>query len=297
MFSRANGREAGPTLLAPAGSPQAAEAALEAGADALYAGLKGWSRYGARSELDPGELRACLVLAHARGRRVQVAMNIIPKLREIPGLLRQVDEVHGWGADGLISNDYGLLRAIARRHPDLPLYASVGCGALNDADVAFLGDLGAVTVVLPGTLEPAEFAAIAARVRVGLEVFLHGVDEFVQLGKCWMPSYLKQREVNRVDGVEAIAGSVKRGGVGMCFRICHEPWNLAVNGRPLAPVLLPDRPYSLGDRLPEYLRAGVSVFKIKGRDLPAALVGRLVRGYRQALDRALEGLPAALEVR
>ena len=39
-------------LLAPAGNPEALEAALDAGADLVYVGLKGWSRGGARGELD-----------------------------------------------------------------------------------------------------------------------------------------------------------------------------------------------------------------------------------------------------
>ena len=47
-----------PLLLAPAGSPEAVSAALDAGADAVYVGLKGWSRGGARRELNWDELVA-----------------------------------------------------------------------------------------------------------------------------------------------------------------------------------------------------------------------------------------------
>ena len=47
-----------PVLLAPAGSREAVAAALDAGADAVYVGLKGWSRGGARRELDWDELAA-----------------------------------------------------------------------------------------------------------------------------------------------------------------------------------------------------------------------------------------------
>ena len=45
-------------LLAPAGSPEAVHAALDAGADAVYVGLKGWSRGGGRAELTWEELVA-----------------------------------------------------------------------------------------------------------------------------------------------------------------------------------------------------------------------------------------------
>ena len=54
-------------LLAPGGSPEAVAAALGAGADAVYVGLRGWSRGGARSELEWPELDASARLARARG--------------------------------------------------------------------------------------------------------------------------------------------------------------------------------------------------------------------------------------
>src|SRR5208337_5171468 len=53
------------TLLAPAGNLEAARQAFQAGADAVYVGLRGWSRGGARGECDRKQLRLCLELAHA----------------------------------------------------------------------------------------------------------------------------------------------------------------------------------------------------------------------------------------
>ncbi len=53
-------------LLAPGASVQAAKASLEAGADAVYVGLKGWSRGGARGELTPEEFHEVLALAYPK---------------------------------------------------------------------------------------------------------------------------------------------------------------------------------------------------------------------------------------
>jgi putative protease len=69
-------------LLAPGGSPEAVVAALDAGADAVYVGLRGWSRGGARSELEWPEIAAAARLADARGAELQVALNTIPRPRE-----------------------------------------------------------------------------------------------------------------------------------------------------------------------------------------------------------------------
>lgn len=98
-------RSTRPILLAPAGSLAAAQAALQAGADAIYVGLKGWSRGGPKSELTAKELQNVLVAAHAKGRRVQVALNTVPRQAERRDLMERVGKFIGWGTDGVIVND------------------------------------------------------------------------------------------------------------------------------------------------------------------------------------------------
>src|SRR5205809_656804 len=97
------------TLLAPAGSPDALATALEAGADAVYVGLKGWSRGGARGELDWDELQAAARLADASGAELQVALNTIPKPRERELLLAEIPRLLALGVRTLIVNDAGIL--------------------------------------------------------------------------------------------------------------------------------------------------------------------------------------------
>lgn len=280
------------TLLAPAGSPEAAQAALEAGADAIYVGLKGWSRGGARGELTPEELRQVLGLARERGASVQLALNTIPKGKEVAFLLERLDELRGWGIAGVILNDPGILARVRRRYPDLPLTASIGSGALNLQDVALLEEVGASCVVLPGTLDPSEIAEIRPHVRIQIEVMIHMVEEFHQLGKCWMPSYYRTNPSPMpelpADG-ERLVGSIKRGGAGVCFKVCQQPWGLYRNGHRLDDRILPARQVSRAEEIGAYLEAGVDVIKLQGRSLTPELTFPLVRRFRTAMDAARDG--------
>src|SRR3972149_4983731 len=134
-MSRILHRADAPILLAPAGDPTAAVAALESGADAIYVGLKGWSRGGAKGELTSEELQEVLRAAHARSRRIRVALNTIPGQAERRYLVGRGAELIGWGVE--------------------------------------------------------ERRAIAQVPDVMTEVMIHMVEEFILLGKSWMPSYYR----------------------------------------------------------------------------------------------------------
>ncbi len=300
--------EAAPRLLAPAGSLEAVVAALDAGADAVYVGLKGWSRGGARRELDWDELAAAQREATSAGRRLQVAVNTIPKPRERAQLFERVPALLDLGIDEIIVNDIGIVAALRRQFPQLRLTASIGCGAQTVSDAAFFRDLGAHAVVLPGTVSPAEMREIRAVRGISIEVMIHMVEEFVLLGKCWMPSYVHlapsplpilfpSEAAGAGDAPEGAlkglrqTGSMKRGGVGACFRICQQTWELYAGGRCVDTRFFPSRQISRIVEVRAYAEAGVDVLKLQGRSLPVELLAALVRRYREAIDA--ETAPAA----
>src|SRR6266511_1035522 len=290
-----------PILLAPAGSRQAVAAALDAGADAVYVGLKGFSRGGARRELGWDELAAARREVASAGRKLQVAVNTIPKPQERARLFERVPALLDLGIDEVIVNDIGILAAVRRRFPQLRLTASIGCGARTVADAAFFRDLGAHAVVLPGTVSPAEMREIRTVRGICIEIMIHMVEEFVLLGKCWMPSYvhLAPSPLPAAFPLEAAGagdtpegalkglrqtGSMKRGGVGACFRICQQPWELYADGRRVDARLFPSRQISRIAEVEAYAEAGVDVLKLQGRSLPVELLVALVRRYREAID-------------
>ena len=299
-------------VLAPAGSPEAVQAALDAGADAVYVGLQGWSRGGSRSELTWEELVASQQKVSAAGRDLQIALNIIPKPQERAKLLERIPALLDLGIRTLIVNDIGILATLRRRFPALQLTASIGCGAQTVSDVAFFRDLGADAVVLPGTVGPDEIWEIRTVHGIAIEVMVHMVEEFVLLGKCWMPSYVHLKPSPLPEGAHAsgtpegadrrqrLTGSVKRGGVGACFKICQQPWELFENDRWRDTRLFPSRQISRMAEVRAYVEAGAEVLKLQGRSLPIELLGPLVRRYRDILDgrsaTQMVGEPAALPV-
>jgi len=284
------------TLLAPAGSLEAAARAFEAGADVVYVGLKGWSRGGARGELDRKQLNDCISMADRLGKRVQLALNIIPRPQQRDSLLEELGELASWGVQAVIVNDVGVLCEIKRALPALPITASIGCGALHEDDARFYQDLGASAVVLPGYVEPREVAAIKAKSTITIEVMLHMVEEFTQLGKCWMPSHFHFAAAERMQLPQRLGGSVKRGGVGTCFRICQQPWKLLADGIEVDDRVLPARQISRLADVGEFLEAGADVIKIQGRSLSAELVGAITRSYRCAMDAWKNGCRAEYDV-
>jgi putative protease len=284
-------------LLAPAGSPEALDAALDAGADLVYVGLKGWSRGGARGELDRAELTDAVERARARGAGLQVALNTIPRPAERGALFSEVERLPALGVRALIVNDVGILAALHRAIPELRLTASIGCGAQTAADVAFFAEVGAAAVVLPATVDPEVAAACVAAGggAITVEIMVHMVEEFVLLGRCAMPSYVHLKPTALPGGVPdglRQTGSMKRGGVGACFRVCQEPWALETGDGHRAEVTYPSRQLSRLADVAAYLRAGVGVLKLQGRSLPPAELAALVARYRQAIDAARDGRPA-----
>ena len=272
---------------------------LDAGADAVYVGLSGWSRGGARRELSWEELATAQRVVASADRKLQVALNTIPKRHERARLLEHVPALLDLGIRDVIVNDIGILTMLRRRFPDLSLTASIGCGAQTVADAAFFRDLGASAVVFPGTVGPAEAREIRAVRGIAIEIMVHMVEEPVLLGKCWMPSYVhlkpsplppqlpsKAADSSSEDAPPGLrqTGSMKRGGVGACYRICQQPWELFSGGRRQDSRLFPSRQISrLGD-VEAYAQAGVDVLKLQGRSLPAELLLPLVQRYRKAID-------------
>lgn len=273
-----------PLLLAPAGSLEAVAAVLSAGADAVYVGVGGWGRGGARSGLGPPEFAKAAAACRKAGAFLQAAVNVVPSSAEIPAFLERLGAVRDAGAESAILNDPGIIALVRRRFPDWRITASVGLSTLNPADALFLRELGADAVVLPAAVPREDIPAIKRASGLGIEVFAFCRPEFIIHGKCSLAGYARNAPPPGGEGRggRSFAGtpsSAKRGG--RCFTVCRA-WPL------------PRTPHAIEGSLLPWIAAGVDAFKIEGRDLPPEKAAGLVASVRRRLDLSLRNGGSAL---
>ena len=182
-----------PEILAPAGDADSFLAALAAGADAVYVGLKHFSARMQAENFGLTELSRLADLAHARGRRVYVAMNTLLKPGEISSafrlavrLARQVDP------DGLIVQDMGMLSIARQAGFGKELFLSTLANVTHPRALETARRLGAGRVILPRELSIDEIRAMDAACPEGLalECFVHGALCYCVSGRCWWSSYM-----------------------------------------------------------------------------------------------------------
>jgi putative protease len=269
-------------LLAPGGNAAMVEAVLDAGADAVYVGPRGYSRRRAAFELTADEILDLVPLVRGRGARLRVAFNTYPASGEIPGLLATVEKLATGGVDDIIVTDPGVMAAVRANHPGLPVHASVGCDIYNAADLEFYREAG-VTRVVADCRWPAEELGGVKRAGLGLEVLVHATTCFSFIGQCCMSSYAKQQWHIDADGKNHYLGSPNRGG--LCYRVCLRQWGLA-DGAAIAPkdFQLKNEAFFQVREIPFYIAAGVDTLKIQGREYSVDLIARVTAFYRSLVD-------------
>ena len=119
-------------LLAPAGSFETLQAALTAGADAVYTG---GTMFGARAyadNLDEDSLCRAIDLAHLGGKKIYLTVNTLLKEEELQEkLYAYLLPYYQAGLDGLIVQDLGVAQLVRQAFPGLPLHASTQMAVHN----------------------------------------------------------------------------------------------------------------------------------------------------------------------
>ena len=249
-----------PELLAPAGHVEGFLAAVENGADAVYAGLKQLSARASAVNFSLEELSLLISFARKHQVRVYVALN---------------SQVADLQVDALIVQDPGLFVLARQRFPGLKLHASTLMTAHNHAGVNQLARMGAKRVVLARELGLLEIEQITARTEVDLEIFVHGALCFSYSGMC-------------------LASSFRGGNSGLRGR-CVQPCRLPYRQGRKEGFFLSCSDYCALPFIPRLKRMRLASFKIEGRMKSADYIAQVVRAYRAVLNASAHEEKSAIE--
>ncbi len=265
-----------PEIMSPAGYWPQLRAAVEAGADGVYFGLK---HFTARAKVGFGlsELPEIMATLHRRGVKGYVTFNTLVFDYELPEAARALASIAEAGADAIIVQDLGVLKLARRIAPDLTLHASTQMSVTSADGVRLAQDLGATRVTLARELSLAEVRAIRAQTDCELEIFIHGALCVAYSGQCLSSEAWGGRSANR----------------GQCAQACRLPYDLIVDGdaAPLGDaryLLSPGDLYAL-EQIPEIVEIGIAALKIEGRYKDADYVALATSAYRKAVDEAWAG--------
>ena len=272
-------------LLAPAGSYEGFEAALGAGADAVYVG---GAMFGARAyaqNFNEEELLRAIDVAHIHGKKLYLTVNTLLKNRELKEeLVSYLEPYYNAGMDAVIVQDMGVFSLLKKEFPKLHLHASTQMTVTGPEGMKFLADQGATRVVAARELSLQELSRMHEACPIEIEAFVHGALCYSYSGQCLMSSLLGGRSGNR----------------GRCAQPCRLPYQVK-NFRAKEYGKGEFCPLSLKDIctieiLPEIIEAGVTSLKIEGRMKQPAYTAGVTGMYRKYLDFLFEKGPANYHV-
>ncbi len=261
-----------PELLCPAGSPEALDAAIEGGADAVYLGGTTFNARMNAHNFGGDALRSAVLRAHSYGVKVYLTLNTLVSDREIPAALAAAEEAANAGVDALIVADLGVAAALHRTFPTLELHASTQASSHNSLSAEALKEIGFSRIVVARETPAADLFETVKNSPLEIEMFIHGALCVSHSGQCLFSSLVGGRSGNR----------------GECAQPCRLPFACKKGGNSY-PLSLKD--LSLAAHVPALVESGVASLKIEGRMKAPEYVRDTARIWRRLLDERRAATP------
>ncbi len=251
-----------PELLSPAGSMRALEAAIDAGADAVYFGASSFNARIGADNFSEKELADAFYKCHSYGVKAYLTLNTLALDRELSDYLKTAEQALRLGADALIVADLGGAAAIRRHYPEMELHASTQMSGHNTEAARILSDLGFRRMVLARETSLENIKRFTENSPIEAEIFVHGALCVSHSGQCLFSSVVGGRSGNRGE--------------------CAQPCRLPFAGK--TEYLLSLRDLCLAPHIPAIIESGAASLKIEGRMKSPEYVHAVTKVYRALLD-------------
>lgn len=252
-------------ILAPAGTYETFIAVINAGADAVYLG---GAMFGARAyagNLNEEEIINAINYAHVHNRKIYLTVNTLLKNNELFNhLYEYIKPFYEAGLDGVIVQDYGVMKFMYDNFPDMELHASTQMTITDSYFSELLHKYNVKRIVPARELSLEDIRELRTNTDFEIECFVHGALCYCYSGMCLMSSFIGGRSGNR----------------GRCAQPCRLEFS---NGN-----ILSLKDLCTLDILPDILEAGVYSLKIEGRMKSPEYAAGVTSIYRKYVNMYLE---------
>ena len=276
-----------PELLAPAGDFIALQAAIDAGADAVYFGL-GTLNMRARSTVNFKEEDLPEIAERCRGKvKAYLTLNAIIFESELEEVERLIVYAKPY-VDAFIVSDWGVI-SLCKKH-GVEIHVSTQMSTSNSSGVAFLASQGVSRVVLARECTLAEVKEIVSKSSIEVECFVHGAQCVAESGRCLMSHEIFGKSACRGECHQPCRRKFKVQAIDFYENDMGEPLHEGMASFIIEPhtVISAKDLCSIGfvDKL---MDAGIACFKIEGRARNANYVRACVLAYKRAVEAVLKG--------
>ena len=251
-------------IVAPAGNLERFYSAVNAGADEIYMGIKGFGARRNAENFTLEEYKEAIDYAHKRGSRIFLTLNTLMKNVEIDFLYTNLKVLYEYGLDAIIVQDLGYFRFIKENFPDIDIHGSTQMTVANHFEAEYLRKLGFKRVVLPREMTFEEIKKIRENTSIELEVFVSGALCISYSGNCYMSSFIGGRSGNR----------------GMCAQPCRKLYTKDSKCN----FLLSPKDQLMGKEEIQKLKSiGINSIKIEGRMKEKTYVNEAVTYFKDMI--------------
>lgn len=251
-------------ILAPAGSVEQLITSVNNGCDAVYLGLDNFNARMKAPNFSSENLEYWIDYCHFYGVKVYVAVNTSIKNDEIEKAVEIINYAYQANADGIIVTDLYLMRLAAKLPKPFEIIASTQLNIHDKSGAEFVKKCGATTVVCARECSLKDIKSIAST-GIKVECFLHGAMCVCQSGQCLLSAMVGGNSGNR----------------GLCAQPCRKKYFAGSGSKG---YLLSAHDIHGLDTVSKLVEAGVSTFKIEGRNRRAEYAGAASQIYKKVFD-------------
>ena len=258
-----------PELMSPIKNWASLEACKDY-ADAVYFAASSLSMRQRSNNIRLNELKKFVDKCHEYKIKAYLTVNCAIYNNDIKTAEKIIKKAKETKVDALIVWDPAVID-LAKKYK-IKFFISTQANVCNWMSANFYKKLGASRIVLAREMTLKQIKELKKKVKINIEVFVHGALCYSVSGRCLLSSYIYGKSANR----------------GMCYQPCREKWTLTnKNGKQVTTsgkYFLSAKDICMIEHVPQLIKLGIDSFKIEGRRRDTKYIEVVSRCYREAID-------------